>query len=530
MKKLPFIVLLALITTSNALAAQKPIKGTLNKLPSSGTKLLAISDDGKSTTVTLSKKSFSIIPPGASARLYLLKSGKITGQIVLSKCKGSSRTPTACSKTQVYTSFRAGKNLGTISKSGLVYLVKAVSLGSVIASTKTTAKNFIPVGLATNGLPSSQVARTALGVTALATTPTDVDKDGLVEALDIDDNGNGIIDNYDSVGVTQPENSFRVFSNLKLDMDASINLHATGLSTERVDAALRSVQTLAIAVAGGTGETTELDCGGLTYCSSGGTGEAPPNNGSSFPGTAGGTFDPDGDGFGTITKGATGDFQLATKAASSAISGGDTFIERVTSADGTERRIPGTLNFVFTSTPALKTIAINADAAQTIDYSVSVNRLGAINNCLSVPSSGPVSVTMVGWRPQRPGVSSAGESTHVDIGNSKITIDIPNAPTTTGAGGGAAGPGNCAVGTYLESDANLSMGGDGLQDNKGDIAADAANTYQFTVDVTGCLAAAPGGAIAWNPNEKLQLDLQFRSRDGDNSAQKFCLERAPAPT
>jgi hypothetical protein len=64
------------------------------------------------------------------------------------------------------------------------------------------------------------------------------------------------------------------------------------------------------------------------------------------------------------------------------------------------------------------------------------------------------------------------------------------------------------------------------QDNKGDVDANSANTYQFTVDITGCLAAAKTGAIAWNANEQLQIDLQFRSRDGDNAAQKICLKRA----
>jgi hypothetical protein len=527
MNRVTLALLIAVASSTTAFAAPKPIKGTLNKLPSSGTKLLAISDDGKSSTASLTKKSFSIVPPSNSARLYLIKNGKITGQVVLSKCQGSSRSPKSCSKTQVFTSFKAGKNLGTVSKSGLVYLAKAVTLGAVVSSNKSTAKNFVPIGLATNGLPAVTVARAARGVMALGTTPTDIDKDGLVEALDVDDNGNGIIDNYDSAGVTQPENSFRVFSNLKLDMDASLNLHATGLSTERVDTALRAAQTLAIAVAGGTGETTELDCGGLTYCSLGGTGESPPTAGVPFPGTAGGSFDPDGDGLGTITKGATGDFQLATRATSSAISGGDTLIERVTAADGTERQIPGTLNFVFTSTPALKSIAVNSDPAQTVDYAVTTNRLGALNNCITVPATGSVSVTLVGWRPQRPGVTTAGEAAYVDIGNSKITIDIPNAPSLPGAGGGAGGPGNCAVSSYSESDPNLSSASDGLQDSKGDTSADSSNTYQFTVNVTGCLAAAPSGPITWNANEQLQLDLQFRSRDGDNAAQKFCVKRAP---
>jgi hypothetical protein len=72
----------------------------------------------------------------------------------------------------------------------------------------------------------------------------------------------------------------------------------------------------------------------------------------------------------------------------------------------------------------------------------------------------------------------------------------------------------------------LSIGSEGLQDNKGDVDATASNTFEFAINVTDCLAAAQGGAISWAPGEQLQLDLQFRSRDGDNAAQKFCLKRA----
>lgn len=516
--------LLSILCVTPALAAQKPITGTFSKAPSSGTKVLAVSDSGRSSTGTISKKSFSVVPPDATARLYLLKNGKITGQVVLSKCQGSDKSPKKCKQSEVHTSFKAGKSLGKLEKLGLAYVAKRVSLASVNARAKSVAASYVPVGLKTKGLPTNLGARAFHAMSRIAATATtvDVDKDGLVEALDVDDNGNGIIDNYDNSGVTQPANSFRVFSNFKLEMSESLNLHATGLSTALVDSALSRAQTLAIAVAGAAGEVTELDCTGLAYCSAGGTGTAPPNAGTAFPGGAGGAFDPDSDGFGTITNGATGDFQLATGASTSTISAGDTLIERVLGADGAERQIPGVLNFIFTSTPAIKSVAINSDPAQTIDYTVTNNRLGSLNNCILVPETGAVVLKVTGWRPQRAGVSGAGEAAYVDLGNSKITIDIPNGPTP---GGPARGPGNCVASAYSESDTNLSVSADGLQDSKGDIDADASNTYEFTLDVNSCLASSPSGAISWDPGQSLSLDLQFRSRDGDNAAQKICLRR-----
>ena len=67
---------------------------------------------------------------------------------------------------------------------------------------------------------------------------------------------------------------------------------------------------------------SRLDCGGLSYCSAGGSGYSaePFPNGLPFPGS----FDQDGDGFGTITAGPTGDFQLHTRAPSDKIGSGDT--------------------------------------------------------------------------------------------------------------------------------------------------------------------------------------------------------------
>jgi hypothetical protein len=137
-------------------------------------------------------------------------------------------------------------------------------------------------------------------------------------------------------------------------------------------------------------------------------------------------------------------------------------------------------------------------------------------------------LNITGWRPQRPGVSAAGEAAFVDIGKSLITIDIPNGPVQGGAPGGN-GPGNCAGSAYsVTSDTNLTITGEGLQDSKADIDAVNTNTYNFTIDLSACLNNAPGGAINWPANSELYVDLQFRSKDGDNAAQKFCVARAAA--
>jgi hypothetical protein len=513
----------------SALAQQKPLSGEFQKQLPSGSTLVAIGSNGRASSAVFTGKKFRVTPPTASARLYILKGNKVSGQVVLSKCgkkKGSKLINTkTCQKQEVYTSFKAGKKLGTIATVGTTYVIRSLSLGNVIAADKATANNFAPIGLASLGLGGGGATIKQV-FSGLANAGSDTDLDGLVDALDIDDNGNGIIDNYDSSSpASSSSDSFRIFSNLKLELSESLNLHATGsLTTPAIDAALQAVQTLAIQVAGASGETTELDCGTLGYCSAGGTGQ---NNNQPFPGAAGGAFDPDSDGFGTITRGATNDFQLQTKATSAAIGAGDTMIQRITAADGTERQIPGVLNFVFNSTPALRTIAVNGGAEQTINYTATP-RLGSRQNCIQVPASGDVILAITGWRPQRAGVAAAGEGAFVDIGKSLVTIDIPNGPVTSGSTSpGTNGPGNCVSTAYsVPGDPNLTVSTNGLQDAKADTAAVNTNTYSFTVNVSSCLNSAPSGAISWPANTELYIDLQFRSKDGDNSAQKFCVKRA----
>lgn len=169
-----------------------------------------------------------------------------------------------------------------------------------------------------------------------AASTKDADDDGLVDAVDADNDDDGVLDNYDSQGNDRGPagptavRSFYVFSNLKVEIDQTLNVNVGPVSTAQVDDLLEGHQTLAIGVPGDTsaGETTELDCAALTYCAAGGTGMAMGSG--PFPGAAGGPSDPDSDGLGTITKGPTGDFQLQTMATSGEIRGGDTFIERVT--------------------------------------------------------------------------------------------------------------------------------------------------------------------------------------------------------
>jgi hypothetical protein len=395
------------------------------------------------------------------------------------------------------------------------------------------ARNGVPVGARTLG-------RVAGRSTGSAGAGLDVDRDGVPAAYDVDDDGDLLLDNVDKASpstlrqtpvspptpnlppVAPPNPSgpaapsvtagFRLFSNLKLDIGLSLNANAGAVTAAQIDGALARYATLAIAVA--AGDEVELDCLGLAYCSAGGTGTTLEGN-KPFPGD----FDADRDGFGTITRGPTGDFQLHPGATSAEIGSGDSFIEHVT-AGGTETTAAGTLNYMFSTTPALTAFTTGAGSG-TISYPVVAGGLGTQQNPIPVAGGAPIDLTF--WRPQRRAIEGSGEgSGFVDIGHLTYSADIPNGPAAPGTPGGGPGLGGNCQGRYASTDADATVTSDGVLDKADDRAAAAANTLSFTVDVDACLAA---NSVTWPVGDTLGIDIQARAAQGDNAAQKIWFKR-----
>lgn len=362
----------------------------------------------------------------------------------------------------------------------------------------------------------------------------DEDADGLPDAVDSDHDGDGVLNPYDEDFVSSA-NTFYLFSNLKVGLEQVRNSDTGVTPTDQeIDDLLRSTTTLAIEVKADAslGETSELDCGSLGYCTTGGTGSVAGGGGGAFPGPLGGTLDPDSDGHGTITKGGTDDFQLQTGAVAADINAGDSFIQEVTSGASVSKFFKK-LDFVFKGTPAIETIVINpgtaSETTQNFSYPIASGSPGTMGNCLTAnpDGSGNINLQLTAWRPQRKGIPALGEAQFVDIGLSDITVDIPNEPCTIGSGCSAPRmPNNCTSVTYSESDPNLSITGGKLLDTKADADADPANTVTFTVDLKACLAES-GDVL--DAGEEVSLDLQFRSVSSmggsDNSAVQFCVQR-----
>ncbi len=498
------------------------------KLSKSGYTVVALDNSGHA--VKAAGRNVKLVPTASRFTLHLIDArGNYAGPIVVAG-KGK----------KVVVGLRGGGRLGTVKVKRGYGLAHAPA--RVLDKRRTArARRGVPVGTRVLG----RVAGRAKGS---AGAGLDVDRDGVPAAFDVDDDGDLLLDNVDGASqraarqvpveppnpnlpvgppnpglpVAPPSPSlpgapsaaagFRLFSNLKLDIGLSLNANAGAVTNAQIDDALARWATLAVMVP--AGDAVELDCLGLAYCSAGGTGTTLVDS-KPFPGD----FDADADGFGTITRGATGDFQLHPGATSAEIGSGDSYIERVT-AGGAETASAGTLNYVFSTTPALTAFTTGAGSG-TISYPVVPGGLGTDQNPIPVASGSPVN--LVFWRPQRKAIAGSGEgSGFVDIGHLTYSADIPNGPAAPGRPGGGPGAGGNCRGQYASTDTDATVGSDGVVDKADDRAAAPANTLSFTVDVDACLAA---NSVTWPVGDKLGIDIQARAAQGDNAAQKIWFKR-----
>ena len=530
-------LLLFLLTPALADAATKTVKATTPR----GYQLLVLaSKDGSVARSSTAGKVKVNVGAGSSGRLYLTdrSTGELAANIILAIKKGKNYYSWADAKAQracrgsaraIYGFKIAGGNTldaGTIKrKSGWAYttskFTKAqlnTSLLGTVDSNCVPSANAADLGMGSNEVQTRQLSSREIRIQEAS---DDGDSDGLADVFDSDDDNDGVIDSYDpDKTFAQPDpgkaaKDLRIFSNIKPEIQSSLNAYTETVTDERIDSLVSHVN-LAIQVAGGSSLATELDCGALEYCKAGGTGS---NLNQEFPEN----FDADADGKGTITEGGTGDFQLTTGASKSTIGGGDVLIEEVDNGDGTTSKVPVMLNFVFNTTPAVASLVMGSSTYTPV-YPATEGMTGSANNPWVAPVGWDKILSVTAFRPQRPGIPGAGEAAFVDVGNSKISIDIPNNPCVASGGGGCSGQNTsrCNVESYSETDDALEIQGEALKDLRGDQNTDtanpSANQVTFNVDLSTCISES------WDSGEKLAIDLQFSNDVGDNAAQKFYIQ------
>jgi hypothetical protein len=539
------VVLLLLAGLALPAAAPAKFKAITGKLSKSGYTLIALADSGKAKSVRVKHATFLLRPPAKLVTLQLRsKDGLYAGPVVVGQAKKGKRG---------IVGVKAGAKLGkVVVKPGKGYakLKKKLAKKWLAPGRWARAKKGVPIGAGNFGHVRS------LNANGPASDP---DRDGVPNALDVDDDGDLVLDDLDRSSATTARTSqatpgFQFHSTLPLPPQAVVNANAATLTTEDVDVALSSSGYLTIGVL--PGESAELDCGGqpdpnnpngwlggLSYCTRGGTGRALKGDGlccspqSAWPRFPD-DFDPDHNGYGTLPQipitppGITmpGFFILSHGATTAQIGTGDVVIQRVTTG-GVETQFPATLQYVFATTPALASYSDTAGDSRTVSYPISPGGPGTPGNGfpLSAPPGEDVVLTLTSWRPQRQRLSGdplpgAGESdTWTDIGGLNYTVKVQHLGMP---GTGQEVAKECPQSTLFTTDPNLSAltpqdvlpnNYPGFKDSAPDRPASPANTFTYALNLTQCLSLL---GVAWEPGEDIHLTFMAISPNAGGDAEE----------
>jgi hypothetical protein len=539
------LALVATLVVLPAVASAATVSGAVKK--GAGYQILLVQANGTAKKATIAGKSGAFSIRGvklANASLQLVNAdGSYYGPVVLK---------TSASKAFIFIRGAASLKLGPVTfKNGYALVAKArIGRYQTLAAYTAKAVRGKPIGAGRLGL-----VRTAQPI-GLNGPGGDLDRDGIVNAFDIDTNGNGILNNVDRTarGASPPlppnaqalahapitrdpaptpspspsptpppgpgpapasTGEFRIFSNFKLCDATSINADIPGISDigALVTQYLPGTLTLATQIIGGHSAT--LDGLGNSYLTPHtiGDGETYPQVNffpSSFTGTS----------LNLTDVGNSGDAQISPGADPNQIGSGDCFIE--TAPDGTS--YAGTLNFVFVTAPALASYQFNTDAAPTVvPYDANgVAPFGMTPSSRILVPSGASSVTLTFWRPQRRAL--AGEVDNaigaIDIGGLEYRVDIPN------PAGPLEGPQDVGTHSAIGALANAAGNGvpvavnpksDGVIDPAIDAPASSTNTVCFSVSLPICFSNWP----SFVSGTTFDFDIEAQSPYGDNAARKL---------
>jgi hypothetical protein len=507
-----------LLVGGSATSAAPNANAITGRLSAAGYTVLAVASNGRVTSARAPSGRFSIRPPASRVTLHLrAPDGAFAGPIaVASERRG----------TRAILGVRAGAKLGRISvrSAGYAKVIRAVPKKSRDRTRWARARKGVPIGTGTNfGFVRAAPLR--------APPPGDRDADGVPDVLDVDLDGDRILNSFDRTGgaslafhgasVGAQTVPTKVFGSPVLDLNPEDTVNANaGTADPQLEAALPTFGSMYLGITGIAPDPStqvELDCGnadtGLVYCrKNGSTGRLNAHLGGGLPpGTAHGDpypgcCDPDGNGFGSLTHnippGGVPIYFVPIRhhATASQVGTGDLFVVRA-SIGGAAREFAGTLQFVSQTVPAVTSFSDGQGTSATISYPISGGPLwgpGTRENPYPIKAgpTGDVVVTLTFWRPQRrPLPGEAGS--WIDIGRSYYTVSISDIGL------------RCPEGAYATSDANLTPFRPGpfpfgYLDSAGDQEANPANTLIFTINLTRCLADR---GLPFAPGDKRGIDL-----------------------
>ena len=400
---------------------------------------------------------------------------------------------------------RAGAQLGTVLVDPAAGYAKVAGIAEqdwlawADAARSAQARDGVPIGAGNFGLVrSTRTDGAGVG---------DSDLDGIPEPLDIDDDGDLILDGYDSPAqarAAQAGGSFPDASRLGIHTQLLVfdfpPLGPVNVNGGSSDAQITEAQTLYGQLAFfwfADDGSAELDCGSLIYCSAGGTGRIPPPQGSIFR-SQGLPFpeccDSDGDGLGSLTQAGpargfgpgSGAMGLWHGATIDQIDSGDVLISRGTS-NGVPFESPKTVGFVFSTPPVLAAYDDGQGNAATFAYP---RPSPTPDTPVKAGPGGDLLLSLALWRPQRERLADEpGSGRWMDIGHLVYYVDV-FVSETEGA--------YCPLGSLSTTDPELTptqvTHSPGIEagafiDLASDQPPNPVNTVAFTLNLTQCLAS-----------------------------------------
>lgn len=430
-----------------------------------------------SSNITLVNNKF---PAGVSFHL-IDGSGDYFGPVVINWNATTRVTSTRLSTSlKELTTTQAVINLGTVTvvkKSATVNQGYGYTTAKIITAAIPTVEadnpRGIPEGIGNSGRSGGNTRSAMARVTAGEMYDgMDADDDGVLNAFDINDDGDTTLDHQDTTTVTAPTigtnceaaASFTIFQNYKAtdpNFSGTINQYGTGdaeiTSPSQIEAALDNTVSFAIQrISTVCGESvTKMEFKGVSV-------PYAPQEYITLP-TSG--FDVQWQ-VGARTLNGTAINWSAVPAATYAanpficnttgcnISALDVFMQRVTTTSGKVYEFATTPSFVFMAHPMLTQVAVidgsTSDTCAsatytTVDYSnlMGSPALGSMNNKVDVVEAdidNPTQVLCIKvHRPQRPeyvGDNVTAGTSIYNIGKLNYTPDIPNGFNNTGSGGG----------------------------------------------------------------------------------------------
>jgi hypothetical protein len=530
--------MLVMLVVATPSVAAKPITGKLSK---PGYQVIALAANG-ATKSARAKPRFRIRPPARRVALQLrARDGTYAGPIVVGRKRHGRRA---------IEGVRAGARLGYVRvKRAEGYAKirrkarKRLAPKWISEELRARARQGVPIGAGKFGHVRSR--RTHGGV------PGDRDIDGVPNALDVDDDGDLVLDPFDrrlDAAKQEPEAELRTDvgarSRLDLDFDQSTNANAPDSSGARAftDADIeRTFQGSGSLLLGGLDipadpdTDVELDCGGqpdpddpdgwtggLAYCTRGGTGTLSGELNFIPPGAGVGDrypecCDADGNGMGTLVRRDYGanmrvaGVGLLHGARTDEVSAGDLLLVRFTE-DGAPREFSGTLPFVYATVPVLASYSDAAsncaqasgargDCPTHFSYPIGPDGPGTQGNPFPIVAGpdGHLSVTLTIWPPQRKSLpDEAGR--WMDTG--RTLYSIHGRPFFS-----------CWYEDYSTADPNLTPVDHGILDRSDDRPAEPTDTLSFTVDFTPCAESAAGDFLERGDKFQLDIDAQPAAPD-----------------